>query len=108
MHEMTGAEKPEEDVNHPLTVFYLEGDRLLLTHYCDVGNRPRMGAKTTPDGKTVEFGFLDMANYSSVQGSHMDHAVFRMLDPNHHTEEWTAERDGKPPIVGHLDLHRTK
>jgi hypothetical protein len=89
-------------------VFYLEGDRLLLTHYCDVGNRPRMVAKTTPDGNTVEFAFLDMANYTSAQASHMDHAVFTMLDPNHHTEEWTAEREGKPPIVGHLDLHRTK
>lgn len=108
MHEMTGAEKADADENHPLSVFYLEGDRLLLTHYCDVGNRPRMVGKTSPDGKTVEFDFLDMADYSSAQGSHMDHAVFTMLDPNHHTEEWTAEREGKPPIVGHLDLHRTK
>jgi len=108
MHEMTGAEKPDEDPDHPLTVFYLEGDRLMLTHYCDMGNRPRMVAKATPDGKTVEFAFLDMANYSSAQGSHMDHAVFTILDPNHHTEEWTSEREGKPPIVGHLDLHRTK
>lgn len=92
MHEMTGAEKPDEDENHPLTIIYLEGDRLLLTHYCDVGNRPRMVAKTAPDGKTVEFDFLDIANYSSAQGSHMGHAVFTMLDANHHTEEWTAER----------------
>jgi len=74
MHEMTGAERPDDDENHPLTVFYLEGDRLLLTHYCDMGNRPRMVAKMTPDGKTVEFDFLDMANYSNAQGSHMDHA----------------------------------
>jgi len=108
MHEMTGAERIADDENHPLTVLYLEGDRLLLTHYCDVGNRPRMVGKMSSDGKTVEFDFLDVANYSSAQGSHMDHAVFTLLDSNHHTEQWTALFDGKPPIVGHLDLHRTK
>ena len=68
MHEMTGAERPDDDENHPLTVLYLEGDRLLLTHYCDVGNRPRMVGKMAPDGKTVEFSFLDIANYRSDAG----------------------------------------
>jgi hypothetical protein len=67
-----------------------------------------MMAKMTPDGKTVRFEFRDMANFSSAQGSPMDHAVFTMLDPNHHGEQWTAEREGKAPIIGHLDLHRTK
>lgn len=102
MHEMKG-EGPDD----PITMFYLDGDRLLLTHYCDAGNRPRMAGKMAPDGKTVEFEFLDVAG--NTQHGHMQHAVFTMIDANHHTEDWTFTfPGGKPPMHAHLDLQRTK
>src|SRR5205807_8279811 len=104
MHEMTGMGRPDD----PITMLYLDGDRLLLTHYCDAGNRPRMTGKMSPDGKTVEFDFVDVGNYSASQGGHMQHAVFTIIDPNHHTEEWTFMLEGKPPMIARLDLQRTK
>ena len=101
-HEMKG-EGPDD----PITMFYLDGDRLLLTHYCDAGNRPRMAGKLSPDGKTLEFDLVDVGNYSSTQGGHMQHAVFNIIDANHHTEEWTFFLEGKPAMIAHLDLKRT-
>jgi len=101
-HEMKG-EGPDD----PITMFYLDGDRLLLTHYCDAGNRPRMAGKLSPDGKTLEFDLVDVGNYSSTQAGHMQHAVFNIIDANHHTEEWTFFLEGKPPMIAHLDLKRT-
>jgi len=100
-HEMKG-EGPDD----PITMFYLDGDRLLLTHYCDAGNRPRMAGKLSPDGKTLEFDLVDVGNYSSTQAGHMQHAVFNIIDANHHTEEWTFFLEGKPPMIARLDLKR--
>jgi hypothetical protein len=104
MHEMTGAGRPDD----PITMLYLDEDRLLLTHYCDAGNRPRMTGKMLPDGKTVEFDFLDVAG--STQYGHMHHAMFTFLDANHHNEDWTFMVEGKQgptPVHAHFDLHRT-
>jgi hypothetical protein len=100
VHEMTGGGRPDD----PITMFYLDGDRLLLTHYCDAGNRPRMTGKTSPDGKKVEFDFVDVAG--SLRYGHMHHAVFTVIDANHHTEDWTYVMPGDKPVRAHIDLQR--
>jgi len=98
--------KVESRPDNPITMLYLDGDRLLLTHYCDAGNRPRMVARTSPDGKTIEFDFLDVAG--SLQYGHMHHAVFNIIDANHHTEDWTYMEPGDKHVQAHLDLQRVK
>jgi phage tail protein X len=108
VHEMKEAGAPDDPTryDHPVTMLYLDGDRLLLTHYCDAGNRPRMAAKPSPDGKTVEFDFVDVAG--STQYGHMHHAMFTIIDANHHIEDWTYMMPGDKPMHVHMDLQRTK
>lgn len=79
-----------------ITMFHLDGDRLLMTHYCATGNQPRMVGKMSADGKTVSFDFLDVTNFTSTQPGHMQQMVVSMPDANHHTEEWVFQaQDGK-------------
>ena len=108
VHEMQEAGKPLDATkyDHPVTMFYLDGDRLTLIHYCDAGNRPRMVARTSPDGKSVEFDFADLAG--SNQYGHMHHAVFTIIDANHHTEDWTYFEPGDKPAHAHMDLVRAQ
>lgn len=101
VHEMSISGMPD----HPLTMFYLEGDRLVLTHYCDAGNRPRMVGKAAPDGKTLEFDFLDLSG--GDQYGHMHHVVFTFVDENHHTQEWTWRKPNGESLRAHFDLERT-
>ncbi len=79
-----------------ISMIHLDGaNRLLLTHYCAVGNQPRMLAGASPDGKSIRFNFVDATNLDNPQSGHMDHVVIAMVDPNHHTEEWTFTDHGK-------------
>ncbi len=102
VHEMAGEGRPD----HPVTMLYMDEGRLLLTHYCDAGNRPRMTGKTSPDGKTVEFSFLDVAG--GTENGHMDHAIFTAIDQNHHIEDWTYMEPGNKPVHARFELTRTK
>jgi len=105
MHEAGKADDPAKN-DHPVTMLYLDGDRLTLTHYCDAGNRPRMVAKPSPDGKTVEFDFADVSG--STEYGHMHHAVFTFVDANHHIEDWTYMMPGDQPVHAHFDLQRAQ
>jgi len=107
VHEMKQPGTPDDpSKDDPITLLYVDNDRLTLTHYCDAGNRPRMVAKASPDGKTVEFDFVDVAG--STQYGHMHHAVFTVIDANHHTEDWTFMLPGDKHIQAHMDLQRAK
>src|SRR5258706_7247710 len=108
VHELQESGTPLDATkyDHPVTMLYVEGDQLTLVHYCDAGNRPRMTGKMSPDGKTVEFEFLDVAG--STQYGHMHHAVFTFVDANHHIEDWTFMLAGDKPVHAHFDLQRTK
>ena len=91
--------------NHEITMFYLEGDRLLATHYCDAGNQARFEGKMSPDGKTIEFSFLDVAG--STKGGLVKRLVFTMIDADHHGVEFTFIMPDGKPIELRGDFQRT-
>ena len=108
VHEFQPANTPLDATkyDHPVTMLYVDGGQLNLIHYCDAGNRPHMIGKMSPDGKTVEFGLVDVSG--SDERGHMQHAVFTYIDANHHTEDWTYLMPGDKPIHAHFDLQRAK
>lgn len=108
VHEFQEANTPLDPAryDHPVTMFYVDAEKLNLVHYCDAGNRPHMTGKVSPDGKSVEFDFADLSGGN--QYGHMYHAVFTFIDADHHTEEWTYMMPGDKPIHARMDLHRVK
>lgn len=99
VHEITPGGVPEP------TMIYVEGDRLMLVHYCEAGNRPRLAARKSPDQKAVEFDFVDISG--SPRPSYLEHFVFTIVNPDHHTEDWTFMLPGDKRLRAHFDLTRT-
>lgn len=78
-----------------MTVYYLDGDRLLLTHYCMAGNQPRMQARGyNQESGEIEFQFLDATNLTAGAG-HMHSAKFRIADHDHLNSDWEFYENGQ-------------
>jgi hypothetical protein len=91
-----------------ISMIHMDGpDKLLLTHYCSMGNQPRMVASASPDGKTITFKFLDATNLPNSDSGHMDNVVIAMAGPDHHTEQWNFSDHGKV-LTETFDLQRKK
>ena len=89
-----------------ISMFHMDGpSRLLITHYCGVGNQPRMQATVSPDGKTLTFNYVDATNLATPDAGHMQKLVLTLLDENHHTEDWTFVDHGKE-MKEFFDLRR--
>ena len=76
-----------------ITMFHMDGDRLLMTHYCGAGNQPRMKVIAS-DPKSVTFEFFDGTNIGPGDG-HMQRVTFTLPDADHHSEEWVFLDHGK-------------
>jgi hypothetical protein len=78
------------------TMYHMDGDRLLLTHYCIAKNQPRLVASAiSEDEKTITFTFLDGTNMKSRDTGHMDSCVLSFVDDDAYTSKWTWYQGGK-------------
>jgi hypothetical protein len=94
--------------NEMITMYHLDGPRLMLTHYCAAGNQPRMVATNWEvDTKvhTIRFGFDGATNLTSKQTGHM-HDMVMTIDGDKLTEKWTYFQDGAVHHESTFDMTR--
>ncbi|HET9317111.1 MAG TPA: hypothetical protein VFQ51_16075 [Vicinamibacteria bacterium] len=88
-----------------VTVYYVDGSDLALTHYCMEGNQPRMRAKKT-DGARLDFAFDGGANIDPARTRHMNSAWIEFVGPDEIRNQWTEVADGQTVFVAKSHLVR--
>lgn len=94
------------DAMEMVTLFHPDGDSILLTHYCSMGNQPRMRAKNLDNGK-LAFRYVDAANVKSPDDPRMSGLVLTFTDADHLGADWTHKMGAKEQ-VGHFAYNRQK
>lgn len=91
----------EETVNSAhdsqmVTVYTADGPRVAMTHYCSMGNQPRLETSAErPNPNEFVFSFTGATNLASPNDQHMHGMVITIENADHFTEAWTIRVDGK-------------
>ena len=91
-----------------VTLYYLDGDYLMMTHYCMANNQPRMRADaSTSSTRTIKFMFVDATNLSGPEAGHMHAHSIIWKDADHVTQQWTWREKGQERVET-FELQRQK
>jgi len=94
--------------NQMVTLYYLDGDHLMMTHYCTAGNQPRMRADaSTSSPSSIKFTFVDATNLSGPDAGHMQAHSIIWKDADHVTQYWTWREKGQDKVET-FELQRQK
>ncbi len=77
---------------HPemLSVYHLDGDHIMLTHYCSRNNQPRMRVEDyDPASEKMVFDFQDVTAANPKDSGHINGLVVKFPDKDHLIQEWS-------------------
>ena len=78
-----------------LTVYHVDGDQLLLTHYCVMGNAPRMAFRPTDDPNVWKFVCDGHGTNLDEKDPHMHQGVFTWTGEDRFHGAWTMHAGGQ-------------
>jgi hypothetical protein len=94
---------------HMVSAYHLDGDTLVLTHYCIAKNQPTLRADRFDAATSeIQFEFLRATNLPDQNTGHMRRALYRLEGPNQFTTEWEFFRDGTKTMTERETFKRVK
>ncbi|MGA2300402.1 MAG: hypothetical protein ABSG77_06880 [Candidatus Acidiferrum sp.] len=87
------------DESEMITMYSLDGDHIVVTHYCSAGNQPTMQTPvaTAATGK-YDFSFVRVSGTKTPDEGHMVTLSLTLPDKNHLTQVWTFDDHGKSMV----------
>jgi hypothetical protein len=92
IHETLFPGEPHEMVS----IYTVDGPDLVMTHYCMLGNQPRMKASTKALGNKLNFEFAGGSNFDPKKDKHMHAATLTIIDADHFQVDGIGWENGAP------------
>lgn len=82
-----------------VSVYHDENGKLVMTHYCMLGNQPKLDVKRNA-GSEIELGFA-ADNSIDPKSDHMNGVRFTFIDADNIVQHWSGIHSGKPtpPVI---------
>jgi hypothetical protein len=92
VHETLFPGQPHEMVS----IYTVDGPDLVMTHYCVLGNQPRMKADPKSPANQIRFQFAGGSNLDPKKDKHMHAATLTLVDADHFEVAGVAWEGGAP------------
>jgi hypothetical protein len=92
IHEVLFPGQPHEMVS----MYTADGPDLVMTHYCVLGNQPRMRAHGVENGNQLRFEFDGGTNLDPAKDKHMHASTLKIVDADHLDVDGTGWENGGP------------
>jgi hypothetical protein len=79
-----------------VSLYTVEGPDLIMTHYCVLGNQPRMKADPNSSANQLVFQFIGGGNLDPKKDKHMHEATLTFVDDDHIEVKGTGWENGAP------------
>jgi hypothetical protein len=79
VHETHFPGQPQEMIS----IYTVDGPDLVMTHYCVLGNQPRLKADPTSPANQIRFQFAGGSNLDPTKDTHMHSATLTIVDEGH-------------------------
>jgi hypothetical protein len=90
-----------------ISMYHLDGQELVLTHYCAAGNQPRMKYSQEKSTATeLVFDFNGGSNLDAAKDGHIHCGRIRLPEPNRIEADWVFYAEGKPAGTNRFFLSR--
>jgi hypothetical protein len=104
--KVTAAGSAVQETNFPgdpmemVSLYHLDKGDLVMTHYCALGNQPRMKADPKAPANQIKWVFAGGTNLDPAKDMHMHGATVTFVDDDHIEVAGEAWENGKPSEHG--------
>ncbi len=81
-----------------VSVYTQDGHETVMTHYCMLGNQPRMRTRSPVNENSITLSYIDGTGMRSPDDRHMNELTLTFVDDRHMTHEWTVLENGREKV----------